>query len=350
MAGASMEKIIKAAVDRGASDLHIKAGDVFKARVNGRLVPLTKQRLTPDQTRAIAMRLVPSERDRSRLEETRDFDCSWGMSGVGRFRVNILRQRSSFMIVMRVLPFEIPALEALNLPEVLGELALLPSGLILVTGVSGSGKSSTIAAMLHHINQNQSRHVVTIEDPIEVLHRDLGSSITQREVGVDTDSATVGLQAALRQDPDVIFVGDLSDPVAMDTALKAAEAGHLVIAAMPTPDAITTIRQTLATLPREELEIGRVRLSQALRAVVSLQLLPPAEGETRVPAVEVLIATDEVREVLKDPLDAEALRKLMTKGGSSGMVTFAKSVKELASAGRISSETAKAVTRDARGN
>lgn len=350
MAGASMEKIIKAAVDRGASDLHIKAGDVFKARVNGRLVPLTKQRLTPDQTRAIAMRLVSSERDRSRLEEMRDFDCSWGMPGVGRFRVNILRQRSSYMIVMRVLPFNIPTLEGLRLPEVLGELAESPSGLVLVTGVSGSGKSSAIAAMLHHINQQQARHVVAIEDPIEVLHRDLGSSITQREVGVDTESAKIGLQAALRQDPDVIFVSDLSDPVAMDTALKAAETGHLVIAAMPTPDAITTIRQVLTTLPREELEIGRVRFSEALRAIVSLQLLPPAEGGTRVPAIELLIATDEVRELLKESLDAEALRKLMHKGGSSGMVTFAKSVKELVSAGQITAETARAVTRDARAN
>ena len=350
MAGASMEKIIKAAVDRGASDLHIKAGDVFKARVNGRLVPLTKQRLTPDQTRAIASRLMSSERDRSRLEEMRDFDCSWGMSGVGRFRVNILRQRSSFMIVMRVLPFDIPTLEALNLPEVFGELAETSSGLILVTGVSGSGKSSTIAAMLNHINQHQSRHVVTIEDPIKVLHRDLNSSITQREVGVDTDSATVGLQAALRQDPDVIFVSDLSDPEAMDTALKAAEAGHLVIATMPTPDAVSTIRQVLTTLPREELEIGRVRFSEALQAIISLQLLPSAEGETRVPAVELLIATEDVRDVLKESLDAEALRKLMHKGGADGMMTFAKSLKDLVSAGKITADTAKAVTRDARGN
>ncbi len=350
MAGASMEKIIKAAVDRGATDLHIKAGDVFKARVNGRLVPLTKQRLTPDQTRAIASRLMSSERDRSRLEALRDFDCSWGMAGVGRFRVNILRQRSSFMIVMRVLPFTIPTLEGLNLPEALGAIAEGPTGLVLVAGVSGSGKSSAVAAMLHHINQHQARHIVTIEDPIEMLHRDLSSSITQREVGVDTDSATVGIQAALRQDPDVIFVSDLSDPVAMDTALKAAESGHLVLATMPTPDVVSTIRQVLTTLPREELEIGRVRFSEALQAVIALQLLPPAEGERRVPAVEILLATDEVREMLKGAIDGEALRKVMQKGGNTGMVTFAKSLKELVSAGRITAETAKAMTRESRGN
>lgn len=337
-----MEKIIKAAVDRGASDLHIKAGDVFRARINGVLVPLTKQRLTPDQTRAIAARLITSERDRNRLEDLKDFDCSWGMPGVGRFRVNILRQRSSFMVVMRVLPFTLPSLEALNLPDVVGAIAESPSGLVLVTGVSGSGKSSTVAAMMHHINQKQARHIVTIEDPIEFLHRDLTSSVTQREVGVDTESVTIGLHAALRQDPDVIFVSDLTDPEAVDTAIKAAETGHLIIAAVPTPDVITTIRQLFATLPREELEIGRVRFSEALRAIVSQQLLPPKSGETRVPALEVLVATAAVREVLKDPSELDGLTAIMHKG-TEGMTTFARSIKELAAAGRITAETAKAM-------
>jgi twitching motility protein PilT len=272
------------------------------------------------------------------------------MAGVGRFRVNILRQRSSYMVVMRVLPFTLPSIESLQLPEVVGAIAESASGLVLVTGVSGSGKSSTVGAMRHHINQNQARHIVTIEDPIEILHRDLSSSVTQREVGVDTESVTVGLHSALRQDPDVIFVSDLTDPVAVDTAIKAAETGHLVIAAMPTPNVVTTIRQVLTTLPREELEIGRVRFSEALCAIVSLQLLPPAEGETRVPALEVLRATEEVRAVLKEPVDIESLVKIMQKGGDSGMTTFAKSVKALAAAGRITAETAKAVSRDPRGN
>lgn len=344
MAGAPMEKIIKAAVDRGASDLHIKAGDVFRARINGVLVPLTKQRLTPDQTRAIAARLISSERDRDRLEEMKDFDCSWGMAGVGRFRVNILRQRSSFMVVMRVLPFTLPSLETLNLPEVIGELAESQSGLVLVTGVSGSGKSSTVAAMLHHINQKQARHIVTIEDPIEFLHRDLSSSVTQREVGVDTESVTVGLHSALRQDPDVIFVSDLTDPEAVDTAIKAAETGHLVIAAVPTPDVVTTIRQLFATLPREELDIGRVRFSEALRAIISQQLLPPKSGEARVPALEVLVATQAVRDALKEPVDLETLPGIMQKG-DMGMTTFARSVKDLAAAGKITAETAKAIAK-----
>ena len=266
-----MEKIIKAAVERGASDLHIKAGDVFRARINGKLVALTKQRLTPDQTRAIALKLIASEEDRARVDRLRDFDCSWGMPGVGRFRVNVLRQRSSFMIVMRVIPFTVPTLESLRLPAALEPLAESERGLVLVTGVSGSGKSSTVAAMVHHINRTQHKHVVTIENPIEFLHRDLSCSITQREVGVDTESIVVGLRAALRQDPDVVVLGDLPDAETIDTAIKAAETGHLVIATVPTADVVTTIDRIVATFPREEREIGRMRFAETLRAVVSQQ-------------------------------------------------------------------------------
>jgi len=260
-----VEKIIKAAVERGASDLHIKAGDVFRARINGKLVALTKQRLTPDQTRAIALKLISSEEDRARVDRLRDFDCSWGMPGVGRFRVNVLRQRSSFMIVMRVIPFTVPTIESLRLPPVLERLAESEGGLVLVTGVSGSGKSSTVAGMVHHINRTQHKHVVTIENPIEFLHRDLSCSITQREVGVDTDSLVIGLRAALRQDPDVVVLGDLPDAETVDTAIKAAETGHLVLATMPTADVVTTIDRVIATFPGEEREIGRMRFAEALR-------------------------------------------------------------------------------------
>jgi len=193
-----MEKIIKAAVDRGASDLHIKAGDVFRARIDGRLVPLTKQALTPEQTKAIAMRLIPNEEDRARIDKLTDFDCSWGAPGIGRFRVNILRQRSSFMIVMRVIPFEVPSFEKLKLPEVMRRITDAERGMILVTGVTGSGKSSTMAAMINHINSSTNKHIVTLENPIEFLHRDLQSSVTQREIGVDTESFQSGLRAALR--------------------------------------------------------------------------------------------------------------------------------------------------------
>jgi twitching motility protein PilT len=338
-----MEKIIKAAVERGASDLHIKAGDVFRARINGKLVPLTKQRLTPDQTRAIALKLISSDEDRAKIERLRDFDCSWGMPGVGRFRVNVLRQRSSFMIVMRVIPFTVPTFESLRLPGVLAQIAESDRGLVLVTGVSGSGKSSTVAAMVHHINRTQHKHVVTIENPIEFLHRDLSCSITQREVGVDTDSLTIGLRAALRQDPDVVVLGEIADAETIDTAIKGAETGRLVLAMMPTPDVTATIDRVLTTLPREEREIGRMRLSEALRAVVSQQLLPQRDEKGRVPVVEVLVATPAVREALKHPSPAAELRRHMADGRKQlGTQTFEQHARELVEAGLITPETAKA--------
>ncbi|HYW08241.1 MAG TPA: ATPase, T2SS/T4P/T4SS family, partial [Longimicrobium sp.] len=221
----AVQRIIQTAVQRGASDLHIKAGDVFRARINGSLTPFTKQRLTPEQTRAIALQLIPHDRDRARIDELNDYDCSWGIPGVGRFRVNILRQRGSFMIVMRVIPFEIPTFEALGLPAVLADIASQERGLILVTGVTGSGKSSTQAAMLGYMNQNMRRHIVTLENPIEFLHRDANCSITQRDVGIDTDSFRIGLRAALRQDPDVILIGEMRDTESIDIALKSAETG-----------------------------------------------------------------------------------------------------------------------------
>jgi twitching motility protein PilT len=338
-----MEKIIKAAVERGASDLHIKAGDVFRARINGKLVPLTKQRLTPDQTRAIAMKLVSSDEDRARIDRLRDFDCSWGMAGVGRFRVNILRQRSSFMVVMRVIPFAVPTLESLGLPPVMRRIAELERGLVLITGVSGSGKSSTVAAMVHLVNSTRQQHIVTVENPIEFLHRDLNSSVTQREVGVDTESIAVGLRAALRQDPDVVVLSELADAETIDTAIKAAETGHLVLAAMPTPDVTTTLHHLVATLPREEREIGRMRLAEALGAIVSQQLLPRADGEGRVVAAEVLLATPEVRGVLRDGARLGELRDVLAGGRERlGTQTFEQHLTVLVESGVVAADTARA--------
>ena len=341
MAGASMEKIIKTAVERGASDLHVKAGDVFRARINGKLMPLTKQRLTPEQTRAIALRLVGTDEVRNRLDTLRDFDCSWGLPGVGRFRINILRQRSSFMIVMRVIPFTVPSFETLGLPPAVQGLAEGDRGLVLVAGVSGSGKSSTVAAMVHHINQNHQRHIVIIEDPIEFLHRDLNSSITQREVGVDTTSAEVGLRAALRQDPDVIVLGDLRDALAVNHAIKAAETGRLVIAVMPTPNVHATVGQVLTLLPQEEREIGRARFSEALRGIVAQQLVPRAEGDGRVAVVELLLATTQVRDAIRESR-LNDLTNIMA-AGEEGMTTFARHAGTLIDSNVITKDAAKVV-------
>ena len=339
-----MEKIIRAAVERGASDLHIKAGDVFRARINGKLVPLTKQRLTPDQTRAIALKLVGSDENRLKLDVLRDFDCSWGMPGVGRFRVNILRQRSSIMIVMRVIPFTVPSLESLGLPPQLGRIAESDRGLVVVAGMSGAGKSSTTAALVQHINTTQQRHIVTVENPIEFLHRDLMSSVTQREVGVDTDTYASGLHAALRQDPDVVLIGELADADTVATAVKAAEGGLLVITSVPTPDVTTTVQRLKTMLPPEEREVGRLRLAEALRAIVAQQLLPTRESEGKVAAIELLEVNGSVRAVLRDESRLGELKNLMGAGVDLGMQTFEQHVSQLLDGGHINVETARAAT------
>jgi twitching motility protein PilT len=336
-----MEKIIKAAVDRGASDLHIKAGDVFRARINGRLVPLTKQRLTPEQTKAIAKQLIPTEEDRGRIDKIRDYDCSWGMPGIGRFRVNILRQRSSFMIVMRVIPFDVPTFESLKLPTALGQVATAERGMVLVTGVTGSGKTSTMAAIVHHINQTQHKHVLTLESPIEFLHRDINCSITQREIGTDTDDFRMGLRAALRQDPDVVLIGEMRDAETIDTAMKAAETGHLLISTLHTPDAVSTVNRVIAMFPSEEQGIARLRLAEALQAVVSQRLLPRADGKGRAAALEILICTAAARDMIRDPDRTPELHEYIKESREQyGMQTFDQHLMDLVSEGVVTYETA----------
>ena len=342
---AGIEKVFKAAVDRGASDLHIKAGDVFRARIDGRLVPLTKQRLTPDQTKAIALMLIPSEEDRNRIDKLRDYDCSWGAPGVGRFRVNILRQRSSFMIVMRSIPFDVPSFETLKVPPVLGQIASVERGMILVTGVTGSGKSSTMAALVNHINQTQHKHILTLENPIEFLHRDVNCSVTQREIGTDTDDFRLGLRAALRQDPDVVLIGEMRDAETIDTAMKAAETGHLLISTLHTPDATTTISRIVAMFPPEEQEVVRIRLAETLHAVISQRLLPRADGKGRVAAMEILIATATARDMIRDPNRVGELRDYMVEGREQyGMQTFDQHLMDLVNDDTVTYETALAAS------
>ena len=336
-----MERIIKAAVDRGASDLHIKAGDVFRARIHGRLVPLTKQALTPEQTRTIALHLMSNEDDKARIDTLTDYDCSWSANGIGRFRVNILKQRSSLMVVMRVIPFEVPTFEKLRLPAALARVADAERGMVLVTGVTGSGKSSTMAAMVNYINRHENRHILTLENPIEFLHTDVQSSITQREIGSDTQDFKMGLRAALRQDPDVVMIGEMRDAETIDTAIKAAETGHLLISTLHTPDAQSTIMRIMAMFPPEEQEVVRIRLSETLHAVVSQRLLPRASGTGRAAAAEILIVTPAVRDMIADGKRIGEIRDYIADGRDQyGMQTFDQHLTDLVQGGEVTFETA----------
>ena len=338
-----MEKIIKAAVDRGASDLHVKAGDVFRARINGDLVPLTKTKLTPDQTRSIALHLMSNEDDKARLDMILDYDCSWSAAGIGRFRVNIMKQRGSFSIVMRVIPWEIPTFEKLALPPVLAKIASAGRGMILVTGVTGSGKSSTMAALINYINERENRHILTLENPIEFLHTDHASSITQREVGSDTPDFKMGLRAALRQDPDVIMIGEMRDAETVDTAIKAAETGHLLMSTLHTPDAQSTILRIMAMFPPEEQDVIRIRLAESLYAVVSQRLLPRRSGKGRVVAAEIMINTPAIRDLILDGTRIGEVRDFIAEGREQyGMQTFDQCLAELVSSGECTFEVAKA--------
>jgi len=247
------------------------------------------------------------------------------------------------MIVLRVIPFDVPTFDSLRLPAALAQVATAERGMILVTGVTGSGKSSTMAAIINHINQNQHKHVLTLENPIEFLHRDISCSVTQREIGTDTDDFRMGLRAALRQDPDVILIGEMRDAETIDTAMKAAETGHLLISTLHTPDAVTTVSRIVSMFPPEEQEIARVRLSEALQAVVSQRLLPRADGKGRAAALEILIATGTARDMIKDPNRVPELHDYIRESREQyGMQTFDQHLIDFVSDGIVTYETAMA--------
>jgi len=337
-----MQELFKAAVERGASDIHIKAGDFMRARVHGILQPLTQQKLTVEQVKGIAMQLIPHEEDKKGFEKLLDYDCSWGIPGVGRFRVNIMKQRGSPMIVMRAIPIEIPSVEDLGLPPIINKIASAERGMILVTGVTGSGKSSTMAAMINWINRNKQVHVVTLENPIEFLHRDNKSSITQRDIGTDTDSFATGLRSVLRQDPDVILIGEMRDKITIETALKAAETGHLVISTLHTKNAVQTISRIIAVFEPSEQEMIRVRLSESLQAVVSQRLVQKKEGG-RIAAMEVMLMTSTIRDCVRDADRMEEISDLIEEGRDHyGSQTFDQHLMELVKSGQVAFEVAKA--------
>jgi twitching motility protein PilT len=337
-----MNQIIKAAVDRGASDLHIKSGDAFRARIHGKLVALTKQALTPEQTKQIALHLMP-EHDKARIDDIKDYDCSWFADGIGRFRVNIMKQRGSFMIVMRVIPLEVPTFEKLQLPPIMARIAEAERGMILVTGVTGSGKSSTMAAMINYMNQHSNRHILTLENPIEFLHRDINCAITQREIGSDTSDFKQGLKSALRQDPDVIMIGEMRDAETIDTAIKAAETGHLLISTLHTADAMSTINRVVAMFSPAEQTVVRLRLAESLHAVISQRLIKRVDGKSRAVAAEVLINTPAVKDMIVDSQRIGEVKDYMESSKEQyGMQSFDQALADLVTTKQISFHAAMA--------
>ncbi len=338
-----MNQIIKAAVDRGASDIHIKSGDAFRARVNGQLIALTKQALTAEQTKQIALHLMTNEDDKARLDTLTDYDCSWFAEGIGRFRVNIMRQRGSFMIVMRVIPLDVPTFEKLALPPILARIAQAERGMILVTGVTGSGKSSTMAAMINYMNQNSNRHILTLENPIEFLHKDIKSAITQREIGSDTSDFKQGLKSALRQDPDVIMIGEMRDAETIDTAMKAAETGHLLISTLHTADALSTINRIVAMFSPAEQQVVRIRLAESLHAVISQRLIKTVDGKSRAVAAEVLVNTPAVKDMIIDGGRVAEIKDYMEANKEQyGMQSFDQALTDLVISKQISFHSAMA--------
>ena len=336
-----MQELFKAAIERGASDIHIKAGDVIRARIHGDLVPLTQQKLSQEQVKGIALKLIPHEEDRQDFDKLLDYDCSWGIPGIGRFRVNIMKQRGSPMIVMRVIPIEIPTIEELGLPPIIERIANHERGMILVTGVTGSGKSSTMAAMINWMNQNKKMHIVTLENPIEFLHRDNKCSITQRDIGTDTESFVSGLRAVLRQDPDVILIGEMRDKITIETALKAAETGHLVISTLHTKNAVQTISRIIAVFDPGEQEMIRIRLSEQVQAVISQRLVQKKAGG-RVAAMEIMPVTATIRDCIKDKDRIDEISDLIEEGKEHyGSQTFDQHLMDLVQRDVVAFEVAK---------
>jgi twitching motility protein PilT len=322
--------LLKIACERGASDLHLKVGSHPVIRVDGRLTPLLDcKRLMQEDTIAMAFSIM-SGRQKQKFKENYEIDFAYSVPGFGRFRCNIFQQRGAVGLVLRVIPAKILTVRDLLLPPVLETIAEERRGLILVTGTTGSGKSTTLAAMLDHINSTRTEHIMTIEDPIEFLHRDKKSLVNQREVEVDTKNFAQALRSALRQDPDVILVGEMRDYETIETALTAAETGHLVLSTLHTLDATETIHRIIAVFPPHQQKQIRLQLSSVLKAIISMRLIPRADGRGRVPAVEVLRSTGYIRECVELKEKTKLIRDAISQGTSQyGMQTFDQSIFQL---------------------
>ena len=333
--------LLKIAVDSGASDLHLKVGTFPMMRVRGSLLPaMEDKRLEHEEMVSMAAAVLPVGY-RDRFKEFHEVDLAYSVAGLGRFRCNAFQQRGTIGMVFRVIPRNITSVDDLALPPVLKKISKEERGLVLVTGATGSGKTTTLAAMIDEINATRTAHIMTIEDPIEYLHRDKKSVINQREIGVDTNSFSLALRSALRQDPDVILVGEMRDFETIQTALVAAETGHLVFSTLHTLDATETINRIIAVFPPHQQKQIRLQLASVLRAIVSQRLMPKPRGEGRVPAVEVLTSTAFIRDCIADREKTHLIHGAIAQGTSQyGMQTFDQSIFGLYQQGHVELEEA----------
>ncbi|HMA20133.1 MAG TPA: type IV pilus twitching motility protein PilT, partial [Gemmatimonadaceae bacterium] len=326
--------------EQNASDLHLKVGCAPTLRVNGELRNLAMAPMRSDEMKALADQIMPPKRQKE-FADVKEADFALGVPGIGRFRVNAYQQRGTIAYAFRIVPFQAHTIGELNLPPILEQVALKPRGLVLVTGVTGSGKSTALAAMIQFINQNKSANIITIEDPIEFLHRDQKSHINQREVGTDTASFAQALRRVLRQDPDILLVGEIRDLDTLDTAMKAADTGHLVFSTLHTTDATQTINRILSFYPPHQQSEVRFLLASALEAVISLRLVPRTDKPGRVPAAEVLINTAAVRDNIRDMTKSLNIPELIAEGTVTyGMQSFDQSLMNWYKKGVISYENA----------
>ncbi|MGB8951085.1 MAG: type IV pilus twitching motility protein PilT [Candidatus Aminicenantales bacterium] len=334
-----IDELLKIAIEINASDIHLKVGNCPQFRVHGALIPLTQlPRLTTKDTEDMANQIM-SDYQKQKLKEDFDLDLAYSLPGFGRFRGSIFFQRGSLAISLRIIPFEVKSIRELLLPEVIEKISGFERGLALVTGSTGSGKTTTLASMIDFINASRKDHIITIEDPIEYLHKDKKSMICQREVGWDVKSFSRGLRSALREDPDIILVGEMRDLDTIETAILAAETGHLVLSTLHTLDASETISRIISVFPPHQQRQIRLQLASILRTVISQRLIPRKDGKGRVPAVEVMISTPYIQECIQDREKTFLIRDAIATGVSQyGMQTFDQSVYQLYSNGYISLE------------
>jgi twitching motility protein PilT len=326
-----LNEVLLVALNNRASDIHLKVGQPPLLRIDGDLVPLKDYAALDASEIAKTSYQIMSERQRERFLREMEIDMGYGISGLGRFRVNIFQQRGTIAVALRVIPFGIKGFEELNLPvDVMERIANEGRGLVLLTGTTGSGKSTTLAAMIDHINRNRRSHIITIEDPIEFLHRDYKGIISQREIGTDTDNFAQALKMALRQDPDVILVGEMRDFETIETAILAAETGHLVLSTLHTLDAAETVNRIVSVYPPYQQKQIRLQLAGILKGVVSQRLLPRADGMGRVPAVEIMISTARIRDCIVEKEKTLDIHEAISEGHATyHMQTFDQSLMSL---------------------